>query len=283
MDDGVIVLDKLRMGSLVIEGILHKKISLGCQDACHLVDLPKSKVAIVCDGCSTTELGFSHNQVGAVLGAYSYASFLAAELNKLEFVDDLQFEEILMTTAERILLLFNNFCVNLDLEPFTEGWNHFVLDKLLFTILGFAVKNDRYWIFGLGDGCYGCNEQITSIESSSTPYLGQSLMEKDGTLKPKIEVFQKGNIHNVYCLWTASDGIKDLLSSRTGKLAFYNFLQDELACAHNNKNEDTTIQAFRRKIYKNNMSRFSDDIALALIKIDLNSNAFKLLEGDNNE
>ncbi|GEM_PF-4359893 len=262
------VYPNLNIGSLVIEGKLHNEISLGCQDACHLVQSSDLKVAVVCDGCSTTDLGFTQNQTGAILGAYCWSNFLAKALRDSNKLDDLLFEKALRITSNRTKSFFIKLCKGLDLAFPSNEWRDFVLNKLLFTVLGFAVVRNRYWVFGLGDGCFGINNDVTPIDNSPTPYFNQLLLEKNRSQKLKVVIHTSGEIETLKCLWVASDGLNDVLSSSTGKKDFSNFLKDEFTCGRNKKGEDTTIQAFRRTVYKHHLRRFSDDIALALVKID---------------
>ncbi len=256
----------LLVGSFVMEGKLHKEVSLGCQDACHIVQSSNLKVAVVCDGCSTTDFGFTQNQVGAVLGAYCWANFLEKELRDGDNINDLQFEKALRITGSRTITFFKRFCKGLGLAFLSKEWCDFILNKLLFTILGLAVVRNRYWVFGLGDGCFGIDDGITPIDNSPTLYFNQSLLEKYGSPKLKVDIHVSGEIETLKFLWIASDGINDVLSSPVGKQDFQDFLRDEFTCGHNKKGEDTTIQAFRRSVFKRHLRHFSDDIALAVVK-----------------
>ncbi len=255
----------LSIGSFVQEGTLHNRISLGLQDACHIVDWEDLKVAVVCDGCSATNLGLSQNQVGAVLGAQYISSTLAIALRDVSKNDDIYFEKILQVTRNKTHTFFRRLCnsMGFNARELNKEYKDFVRNKLLFTVLGFAVFRHRYWIFGLGDGWYGINGEITILDSS--PYLNQSLLNR-GRLKKKLKIYATDRIDNLEYLWIASDGLSDFLSDSPGKKDFDNFLGDELTCERNSKGEDTTVQAFNRKVYNRHKHRFSDDVALALVK-----------------
>ncbi len=260
----------LRIGYFVREGELHEKLSLGCQDACHFAQITNQpiKVVVVCDGCSTNDFGFTNNQVGAVLGAYCFGDFLAKILltyNK--DLDSLKFEKALKSTAKRTGRFLVKMLNGLGLKFGSDAWDRFVIDKLLFTILGFVIIRDQYWVFGLGDGCYGINGNIEIIDNSPTPYFGESLLKKNESATPTIQIHKSGKVETLQHLWIASDGLNDLLSLPQGKDDFYNFLEDEFTCKYDSKSKDMTIQAFRRRVIKHNPRRFSDDIAFAVAKV----------------
>jgi hypothetical protein len=260
---------RYRIGTFVKEGLLHKTLSLGCQDACHIAQVIDQtvKVVVVCDGCSSNELGFTHNQVGAVLGAYCFGNFLANNLLiSTKEIDRLKFEKTLKSAAKQTRHFFGKMLTGLGLQFGSDAWDKFVIDKLLFTILGFAIVGDQYWVFGLGDGCYGINGDIKVIDTPTTPYFGESLLTKNELTTYVIDVHKSGKTESMQHLWVASDGLNDLLSLPQGIKDFSNFLDDEFTCARNNKGEDMTIQAFRRRVLQNHSRKFSDDVAFAIVK-----------------
>ena len=95
-------------GCFVQEGRLHAKLSLGCQDACHLVRRAEICVAVICDGTSSTESAFTQNQVGAVLGSHCLASRLANELASAGDLDDARFDAMLKNTEQWTLRVWQS-------------------------------------------------------------------------------------------------------------------------------------------------------------------------------
>lgn len=261
-----------RTGSLLIQGKHHNEISLGCQDACYIDrrDASDVIVAIVCDGCSTTDFGFTRNQVGAVLGSHYFGKYLATLLEKYSRKNDAPFfEKMLQITTKQMTSFFIKMLNSMNLSSPSDEWDRFIADKLLFTILGFAVIKERYWIFGLGNGSYGINNKTRIINPSdqSSNYFGQLLLLKKNQLSfPSVQIHDFGESKDIKHIWIASDGIYDILSSERGKESFREFLDDEFTCSTNTKGEDTTIQAFRRKMFNQNKRHLSDDLTIAIAK-----------------
>lgn len=260
--------NSLMMGSFILEGELHRKLSLGCQDACQTVDSGNVKVAVVCDGCSTTDRGFTQNQVGAILGAQYIGTSLANRLQDSGELDDKHFEMALRKTADQAYKFFRQLCRRMGLVfPSTE-WADFVYNKLMFTIIGFAAVGDKYWIFGAGDGCYGVGDAVEVLDPAETVYLNKSLLDGEDKKKSGIETYHKGNISGSPHIWVSSDGLSSALLSPSSRNEFREFLFDDLAGERDRLGNDTTIQAFRRTFYRNHRVRLSDDIAFALLKHD---------------
>lgn len=261
----------LRIGTFVREGSLHSTLSLGCQDACHVSEVKEEKihVVVICDGCSSNDSGLTHNQVGAILGSYYFADSVAHLLIKSASdiePDDLKFEEILKSSTKSMRKFFGKMMIDMMIRFRSESWDKFVLDKLLFTILGFAIVRNQYWVFGFGDGCYGIDDDIIVVDAPLTPYFGESLLEKNelATLTPQI--YKSGTIEFIRHLWVSSDGLEDVLSVPQGKKDFFEFVEDDFTCSQDSKGNDRTIQAFRRRVVSKNPKKLSDDIALAILK-----------------
>ena len=46
----------------------------------------------------------------------------------------------------------------------------------MFSLIGLAVAHSRYWIFGLGDGCFGVHDHVTVLDEASNFLLGHRLL-----------------------------------------------------------------------------------------------------------
>lgn len=261
---------RLRVGSFVQEGDLHARLSLGCQDACHIVDTDTVKVAVVCDGCSTNDGQKTQNQVGAILGAQHIACGLAGALRGGGVSTDNEFDRILHDTTKKTVRFFQTVRNGMRIEPLEEY--EFILQKLIFCVLGFAVVGDRYWVFGLGDGCYGDGDRIIILEKQPTTYLGYSVLRPQfrsyvkANPRPRLAVLASGSITQARHVWVGTDGLVKVLSRENGQTSFQKFVADEFACARSAKGNDTTIMAFRRVFSDGYGNCFADDIALALAK-----------------
>ncbi len=256
----------LLVGSLVWEGKLHNNLSMGCQDACHTTIGHDFKVTILCDGCSMTDHVITQNQVGAILGAQYIANCIATNLEKSEGdIDDSLFNEILINTVFDTHNAFRQIGNIFRLADDCSKWTRFVYNKLMFTVVGLVVYNNHYWIFGLGDGCYGIDTKVIVIPPSSN-FLNQSMVEEKTSIDTQLGIYESGSISDIETIWIASDGMSHLLSDESGKTDFQLFLSDDLTANRNKYDEDTTIQAFRRKLLRKHPRRFSDDVAFAIVR-----------------
>ena len=83
---------------------------------------------------------------------------------------------------------------------------------------------------------------------------------------PHGAVYASGILNGDGDLWVASDGMCSLLTKPEGRPALRDFLKDECAAARDAEGNDLTIQAFRRKLYKQFSHTFEDDVAFALVR-----------------
>lgn len=256
----------LQMGSVVQEGDLHKKLSLGCQDACFLADLGETKVGVVCDGCSTNGSRFTLNQVGAVLGARFLATALAKVLDKRDRTTEVCFGRALTVSEGRMIRFFRGIRDRMELDPTDE--TDFVLGTLVFSIVGFAVVGAQYWFFGMGDGCFGADGDIEVLDSGGE-YLNHRVLKRKFAKKemPHLVVYRDGVVTDRKCLWVASDGVLAILNREGGKEDFKQFLSDEFTTRRDGEGNDMTVQAFRRNLFRRYSTQFTDDIAVAVLKI----------------
>ena len=256
---------KSRLGSFVQEGILHARLSLGCQDACYVVDTERVKVAVVCDGCSTSNGQKTQNQVGAILGAQHLACGLAKRLT-----DDVEFDKALHETTEVAVRFFCRLRDGMRIAPIEEY--EFVLHKLIFCVMGFAVVDSRFWVFGLGDGCYGDGNGIKILDKAPETFLGYRALRRQyrkyvNKAKPVLEVLSSGSITEAKYIWVGTDGLMKVLSRESAQRDFQKFVNDDFTCARSANGNDTTVMAFRRSFLDDRQTSFSDDIALALLKV----------------
>jgi hypothetical protein len=134
------------------------------QDAYTLIESPENGlvVGVVCDGCG----GGERSEIGAVFMSQLVANWV---LDSVLFTGD----RWKMVEDEAINGLYRLMCLYRPLDP---------SDILLTTVFGFLINEDeeRVTIFYSGDGFYGINSEIVSIESpieNTPPYMAYQIIQ----------------------------------------------------------------------------------------------------------
>ncbi len=110
-----------------------------------------------------------------------------------------------------------NLCDQMELTAPEK--KEFVFCKLMFCVIGLAVSGSRYWIFGLGDGGDGVNNDVTALDEATSFLLGHRLLPlaADGNATPTCAIYASGILNSDGHLWVASDGMCSLLSKPEGR------------------------------------------------------------------
>ena len=123
--------------------------------------------SVVCDGCGSG----ARSEVGAALGARIISEKVLAKIALGESLrDEKTWERIRSETLE----VFGALVQNMG-EPIARV----VAEHFLFTVMGIAVSNEGAVVFGIGDGLFALNEEITRIgpfPGNAPPYLGYGLL-----------------------------------------------------------------------------------------------------------
>jgi hypothetical protein len=183
-----------------------------------------------------------------------------------DVVDDARFDAMLKNTEQWTLRVFGNLCDQMELTGREK--KEFVFCKLMFSLIGIAVARSRYWIFGLGDGCFGVDDDVTPLDEATTFLLAHRLLPLAASenTEPTCAIYTSGILNGGGHLWVASDGMCPLLAKPEGRPVLRDFLKDECAAARDAEGNDLTIQAFRRTLYKQFSHTFEDDVAFALVR-----------------
>lgn len=90
---------------------------------------------------------------------------------------------------------------------------HFIFNNLMATVLGVIVTSDSCLVFGCGDGYFGINGEIVSLQSESGNYLANALLpvlcpRKFGSkkLEAKLLALRKPNVESLQGVLLATDG-----------------------------------------------------------------------------
>ncbi len=260
------------IGTVVRQGPLHHKLGFGLQDACWHATAGDVRVAVVCDGCSTAGNGYSHNLVGARLGAELIANELARALADAVDRDRLDIQPILASLRRQLHERFRKLCngMGFSLRRDRERYHAFVLDTLMFTVVGCALLGSRYWIFGVGDGYYGIDDKLHAVPAAA--YLNESLLRWRQPDREQFRIYAAGALPRTSRIWIASDGLAHVINSDDGRRRFDGFLDDEQTCTLNRLGEDATLQAFRRRLDNARFPRLVDDLAIVIFKSNSTNN-----------
>jgi len=249
---------------------MHAKISLGCQDAVWVARNGDTLVAVIADGCSTHTRGLSHNQVGAVLGSQFVATTALQKLSRADDISDASLAALLRHLRRRTVVFLKRLCATMGCDRGNDpvGWNEFVEDKLLFTVLTVLVHRGRYVIFGHGDGCFGIDGRVSPELEGPHGYIGAAVLVPPQGDGDRFAVYASGSISDVKHIWIGSDGVLQTLVNESDRDSFQRFLCDPLTCTRNNQMEDTTVQAFRRNLLGAQRRILGDDVAVVVVQTE---------------
>lgn len=173
-------------------------------------------VAVVCDGCGSC----SSSEVGAKLGAKWVVNAIAECLNRENTLSPISVAspQFWREVRQDVLTQMRSLTTNLQRStPNTTAAWEIIQSYLLFTIMGSVITPDTTVVFGLGDGVFAINDDVTSIgpfANNAPPYLAYGLMP-EGFTQFRTEDLQL-TIHcqfptaEVRSLLIGSDGVDDL-------------------------------------------------------------------------
>jgi hypothetical protein len=190
-------------GSVV--GRDHRRTGKNNQDALAWADLPQGIVAVVGDGCGSQP----HSEVGAQLGAQLTVQAIAHQLEHIPLAD----ADFWPAVQHRLLKRLGFLARQLGGDLATT-----VQQYLLFTLLGAVITPEHTVIFGLGDGVYALNGEITLLgpyAHNAPPYLAYHLLPATelGFDPPPLQVHRQRPTATVDTLLLGSDGVLDLIAA----------------------------------------------------------------------
>lgn len=203
-------------GSVI--GREHRLAGRNNQDAYYWMKTDNLIIALVCDGCGSSQ----YSEVGARLGARLVAEVIlknASQLTSQSTVTKDDFSDFLEGVRREALAHLSVLAIAMG-SDFKETIN----DYFLFTVLGAIMTPSITAIFSLGDGIYWINGQMFEIgpfENNEPPYLAYSLVNSSLGLPPEFLQFQVQNIlptDQVQSLLIATDGIHDFVKSADKKM-----------------------------------------------------------------
>jgi len=180
------------------------------QDAIAIVSRDELLVGVVCDGCSSSALGYSNSEVGARL-----LGLLTAEVVAQAFEEEsvARFTEVLPAIERAV---FERLAVILEALTGKEDREKVIQTLWLTTIVGFAVDRTDYAIFGCGDGLYAINDEVSTLDDFEGRYLAARLLpgaDWSGRLANNdgaFSTYRTGKVETLRSILVGTDGFEDL-------------------------------------------------------------------------
>lgn len=291
----------IKHGIALREGNEHKPYSLGFQDSYSCLSADRIFVGVICDGCSmrgngsakpagdvspvhrecARTDGFTRNQVGAALGAevfsHTMLRYLSGRIHLMHFDFGVVLKKAIDDTLAFFGLVLDAMGTITRSEVVGVTWDRelFITDKLMFTLIGIASIGRNYWLFGVGDGCFGNQNSYLKIDTPSVPFIGYRLI--DSKLQCSPVVHKEGNLGTDTPLWVASDGLIPVLENRYSRADFFSFVSDRRT-THIEHGVDRTNQAFRSNVLRKNQDiLLADDLTVLVIKWETADLAFPIM------
>lgn len=125
--------------------------------------------AVICDGCSQGK--------SSEMGASLAANFLGRQIEKLSKAN-ISIDKIPAILHKRVLGFLKNLLGKISFGD-EVARNNFILENMLFTVLGFILIESEIAIFAQGDGVFIVNDEITVRDEGNIPhYVAYNLMPK---------------------------------------------------------------------------------------------------------
>jgi len=160
-----------------------------------------ARVGVVCDGCGSQQSSEVGAKLAAPLLAHSimdYATLAKGDIKRALYLA----EEDLLADLRKL---------SRGMAGANPGWTGTVSQTFLFTIIGFIMTPEWTWIFSLGDGVYGLNNNFNTkeYEGNAPPYLGYRLV--DSKFKNlSLDIDERVPTEEVQNLLIGSDGVAQL-------------------------------------------------------------------------
>lgn len=170
--------DNITVREAQIIGRLHLMEGLNMQDVHYLRGIKAGDRAaiygIICDGCShDANQKKVHSEVGARLGA----DFLDADIQRL-FNSRIAIPKMPAILHNRLVSYLRSQVAMMPLKD-RNSQIKFIVDKLMFTVIGFIYTETETLFFWEGDGVYIINDEITAIDQDDKPtYIGYHAIDR---------------------------------------------------------------------------------------------------------
>lgn len=192
-----------------VAGRDHSRVGGNSHDAYAWAHHRDITVAVVCDGCGSSD----HSEVGAKIGAkIAVDSILRHYRGVPELFQYSTMENPGLKLVKRSILTR----IQATAEAMAGSFSENVSQYFLFTILAAVLDNDnnKAYIFGCGDGLFYVNDVPTVMPSpnNAPAYLSYNLVESNQKA-PELGMFWMGSLDTVKSILLGTDGVADLARS----------------------------------------------------------------------
>lgn len=183
-----------------VRGRDHVRTGKNNQDAFAWKFVEEGLVAVVTDGCGTSD----RSEVGAHVGARLFVEACSDELPGFEAQGEAAWDAVrrrMLWTLRRIAALFGG-----DVDEVVH-------DFFLFTVLGAVVTPSTTWVVAAGDGVAFVNGKrlrLGPFPGNAPPYLAYGLVEGQ-RVAPRLEILARVPTGEIDSLFLGTDGAEDLL------------------------------------------------------------------------
>lgn len=186
-----------------------KPISRNNQDAFAWRTSDSYLVAAVCDGCG----GTPWSEFGSRFGVSLVTSVIERLLAGSAILSRTDAAQMMLAIVKREMLEGLRSVAAHAADP-----SQFLAERCLFTIVGVVMNADHAIIFGLGDGAFAVNGDVTLLpayEGNKPPYLAYGLVPS--TFAPEAVEFRilaDLPTSDVQSLAIGTDGLADFIAAR---------------------------------------------------------------------
>ena len=271
---------------IAIGGVSQPKSSLGdigvnSQDAFGLYIGNRLIIGVVSDGCGSgaaitqDQARCSSNELGARLlvqaTIHRCLKILSAPqglLSPRQPLDKTFLHTLTKGLLKSLATTVKTFCSK-D-EAMRE---RFICDNLMATILGVVVAEDRFIVFGCGDGYIGVNDEIHSLKDQEGKYLANNLLltlcprtHKDPRLTSQLDSLATSTTEDLRAVVLATDGFAPVHSADAS--FFQNILNEPPPSTQVNAGHDRLLRELRRRLLTGPAKavEFRDDATLIAVR-----------------
>lgn len=195
---------ELRIAGGTVPGAEHLRAGRNNQDAFGWLATPAATVAVVCDGCGSGS--------ASELGARLAATLLPPALERALLAGASPGRALERARLELLATLRNLALASTPAAAGPEALARYVIDHLLFTVVGVAIAGDEAFTFAAGDGVIAVNGEVEVLgpfPGNRPPYLAYGLLAGDA---PRLELRSCVARAELRSVLLGTDGVADLVA-----------------------------------------------------------------------
>lgn len=281
-----LLLDGVPSLPIAIGGVTQRKttvvdVGANCQDAFGLYIGNQLLIGVVCDGCGSgakiteTQDRWSSNEVGARLLVQATINVCLRILTQSRgllsakpTLDKDFLRQMTKALLKSLATTVKAFCGNDE-----EMSERFIFDNMMTTLLGVVVTENRFLVFGCGDGYVGVNDEVVSLKDQEGKYLANNLLltlcpqrYKDPRLVSQLESLANSTTDTFRAVVLATDGFAPVHAADA--CFFQNILNEPPATLQVKAGHDRLLRELRRRLLSGpaKETEFRDDATLIAVR-----------------